>query len=159
MTTTADNAPQTEKKPANVCFGCGKANVAGMQLEFVRDEAAKKVIGDFSLDERYQGAPGMAHGGILAVILDEALSKVAKFYGLVAVTGELNIEYLRPVKINQPIHVEAQNERIEGRQLYHTGEIRDPAGRVLARAKGRFVVIDPERFRSVIEAGVERPGA
>jgi uncharacterized protein (TIGR00369 family) len=143
-----------EVKAPNVCFGCGKANAAGMQLEFVRDEAAKKVIGDFLLDERYQGAPGMAHGGIVAVILDEALSKIAKFYGLVAVTGELNVEYLRPVKINHPIHVEAQNERIDGRQLYHVGEIRDAAGRVLARAKARFVVIDPERFRSAIQRAV-----
>ena len=150
MAATPNSAAQSEIRPPNVCFGCGKANAAGMQLDFSRDEAAKKVVGDFTLDERYQGAPGIAHGGIVALVLDEALSKVAKFYGLIAVTGELNVEYLRPVRVGQMIHVEAHNERIEGRQLYHAGEIRDAAGRVLARARGRFVVIDPDKFRSTL---------
>ena len=130
----------------NFCFGCGEANSAGMHLPFTRDEARKKVTGAFRLSERFQGAPGIAHGGIIALVLDEALSKVSKFCGETAVTAELNVEYLRPVRIGEELLVEAANERREGRQLYHSGEIRDGMGRVLARAKGRFVAINAERF-------------
>ena len=137
---------QVDASPPNYCFGCGEANAAGMQLPFSRDEAQRKVMGSFRLSDRYQGAPGIAHGGIVALVLDEALSKVSKFSGVSAVTAELNVEYLRPVHIGDEIIVEARNDRVEGSQLYHSGEIRDSMGRVLARAKGRFVAINRERF-------------
>jgi len=130
----------------NFCFGCGDANADGMHLPFSRDEEQRKVLGVFRLSDRYQGAPGIAHGGIVALVLDEALSKVSKFSGLSAVTAELNVEYLRPVRIGEELRVEASNERVDGKQLYHTGEIRDAMGRVLARANGRFVAVNAERF-------------
>jgi uncharacterized protein (TIGR00369 family) len=133
-------------KLPNFCFGCGQANSAGMHLTFSRDEAQRKVTGAFRLSDRYQGGPGIAHGGIVALVLDEALSKVSRFYGVIAVTAELNIEYLRPVRIGEEILVEARNDRVEGSQLFHAGEIRDAMGRVLARAKARFVAVDAERF-------------
>ena len=132
--------------PANFCFGCGDANSGGMHLPFSRDEERRIVFGVFRLGERYQGAPGIAHGGIVALVLDEALGKVSKFCGVSAVTAELNVEYLRPVRIGEEIRVEAANERVEGKQLYHCGEIREGMGRVLARAKGRFVAVNRERF-------------
>jgi len=141
-------------KPPNVCFGCGQGNAAGMHLEFSFDEEQRKVIGKFSLGERYQGAPGIVHGGIVALVLDEGLSKVSRLYGVRAVTADLNVEYLRPVRVGEEIRVEAHQERSEGRQLYHAGEIRDGKGRVLARARGRFVVVDAERFAH--EAGTRR---
>jgi acyl-CoA thioesterase FadM len=84
----------------------------------------------------------------VALVLDEALSKVSRLYDLRAVTAALNVEYLRPVRVGEMLQVEAHQERRDGRQLYHAGEIRDAAGRVLARAQGRFVVVDPERFRA-----------
>lgn len=145
-TDAAAKGANAEPKPPNVCFGCGDANSGGMHLPFSRDEAQRKVIGEFRLEERYQGAPGIAHGGIVALVLDEALSKVSKFFGLRAVTAELHVEYLRPVRIGQDLLVEATNERCDGAQLYHAGEIRDSKGRVLARAKGRFVAINMDRF-------------
>jgi uncharacterized protein (TIGR00369 family) len=117
-----------------------------MHLPFSRDEQLRKIVGAFCLGDRYQGAPGIAHGGIVALVLDEALSKVSKFYGVAAVTAELNVEYLRPVRIGEEIRVEAANERVDGQQLYHSGEIRDALGRVLARARGRFVAVNRERF-------------
>jgi len=140
------SSAQTDVRPPNYCFGCGESNSSGMRLPFTRDEAHRKVIGSFRLDDRYQGAPGIAHGGIVALVLDEALSKVSKFCGASAVTAELNVEYLRPVRLGEEIFVEAVNDRVDGRQLYHSGEIRDAMGRVLARAKGRFVAINAERF-------------
>jgi uncharacterized protein (TIGR00369 family) len=118
-----------------------------MHLQFSLDEKKQRVVGRFPLGERYQGGQGIIHGGILALVLDEVLSKVSRLYDLRAVTAELNVEYLKPVRVDQVLHVEAHQERRDGRQLYHVGEIRDAAGRVLARARGRFVVVDPEKFR------------
>jgi len=146
-------APQA--KLPNYCFGCGQANAAGMHLEFSLDEEQRKVTGTFALGERYQGAPGIIHGGIVALVLDEGLSKVSRLYGVLAVTAELNVEYLRPVRVGQEIHFEARKERSDGSHLYYAGEIRDTKGRVLARARARFVVVDAERFARVAGSGPE----
>ena len=126
-----------------------------MGLVFERDSAAQRVRGRFRLSSRYQGGSGMIHGGIIALVLDEALGKVCGFYDVRAVTAELNVEYLRPVKVDDEIMVEAFLVERKDRNLFLDGEIRDIAGRALARGHGRFVVVDPESYRRV--AGLATP--
>ena len=127
--------------PANKCFGCGGANVAGMKLTFEQDNAKRKIVGRFILGEAYQGGGGMAHGGIIATLLDEAMGKVCRFREVRAVTAELTVQYLKPVKVDQEIIVEGFETDQKGRNLFLAGEIRNNAGEVLARGSGRFVVI------------------
>ena len=132
-------------KADNVCFGCGGANAAGMKLEFEADTDTGHVFGRFKLAKEYQGSMGMLHGGIIALLLDEAMGKVCKLSDVRAVTAELSVRYLKPIPVGHEIVVEAFQLRREGRQLYHEGEIRDAAGIVLARGTGRFVVVDGTR--------------
>jgi uncharacterized protein (TIGR00369 family) len=117
-----------------------------MHLRFERDDHRQRMVGKFQLGPEYQGATGFVHGGIIATVLDEAMSKVSRFFDVRAVTAELTVQYLKPVRIGQDLTVEGFNDRREGRQLYHEGEIRDAAGTVLARGRGRFVVVDLDRF-------------
>ena len=83
----------------------------------------------------------MAHGGIIATLLDEAMGKVCRFRNARAVTAELTVEYLKPVRVDAEIVVEAFETEQKGRNLFQTGEIRDVAGELLARGKGRFVIL------------------
>jgi uncharacterized protein (TIGR00369 family) len=136
----------TEPEGGNPCFGCGDANPRGMHLRFDRDEQRQRIVGKFRLGPEYQGASGFVHGGIIATVLDEVMSKVSRFFDVRAVTAELTVEYLKPVRVGDELAVEGFNTRREGRQLYHEGEIRDAAGTLLARGRGRFVVVDLERF-------------
>src|SRR6266849_10713713 len=94
-----------EPNPKNACFGCGGANDAGMKLAFEQDTEGRRIVGKFRLDERYQGGAGFLHGGIIAVLLDEALGKVCRFRAVRAVTAELTIEYLRPIRLNEEIEI------------------------------------------------------
>ena len=126
---------------ANKCFGCGAANDAGMKLTFEQDNVSRRIVGRFVLGEAYQGGGGMAHGGIIALLLDEAMGKVCRFREVRAVTAELTVEYLKPVKVDQEIVVEGFETDQKGRNLFLAGEIRNRAGDVLARGRGRFVVI------------------
>jgi uncharacterized protein (TIGR00369 family) len=137
LTDTITLAPN----PANKCFGCGGANDAGMKLTFEQDNAKRKIVGRFILGEAYQGGGGMAHGGIIATLLDEAMGKVCRFREVRAVTAELTVQYLKPVKVDQEIVVEGFETEQKGRNLFLAGEIRNNAGEVLARGSGRFVVI------------------
>jgi uncharacterized protein (TIGR00369 family) len=117
-----------------------------MRLRFDRDDARQRVVGKFHLGPEYQGATGFVHGGIIATVLDEVMSKVSRFFDVRAVTAELTVEYLKPVRIGQDLVVEGFHARRDGRQLYHEGEIRDATGTLLARGRGRFVVVDLERL-------------
>jgi len=127
--------------PANKCFGCGGDNAGGMKLTFEQDNVNRTIVGRFVLGERYQGGGGFAHGGIIATLLDEAMGKVCRFREVRAVTAELTVEYLKPVNVQSEIVVEGRETEQKGRNLFMTGEIRNEAGEVLARGKGRFVVI------------------
>jgi uncharacterized protein (TIGR00369 family) len=127
--------------PANKCFGCGGDNATGMKLAFEQDNVNRRIVGRFVLGERYQGGAGFAHGGIIAVLLDEAMGKVCRFREVHAVTAELNVEFLKPVHVANEIIVEGHETEMRGRNLFMAGEIRNGNGDVLARAKARFVVI------------------
>jgi acyl-CoA thioesterase FadM len=72
-----------------------------------------------------------------------------------AVTAELTVEYLKPVRVDEELQVEGFSTRRSGRDLYHEGEIRNTAGTVLARGRGRFVIIDPERYNKKNQESVE----
>ena len=137
-----------DPKPENPCFGCGAANTRGMKLAFEQDDERQRIVGRFRLGEEYQGGSGFLHGGIIALLLDEAMGKAARFQGEPAVTAELRVEYKRPIRANTEIVVEGFVLRREGRQLYHQGEIRNEAGDLLARGEGRFVIIDRTKYQA-----------
>ena len=136
-----------DPKPENPCFGCGGANARGMKLAFEQDDERQRIVGRFQLGDEYQGGSGFLHGGIIALLLDEAMGKASRFCGEHVVTADLRVEYLRPIRVDQEIVVEGFVARRDGRQLYHEGEIRNAAGNVLARGQGRFVIIDREKYR------------
>jgi uncharacterized protein (TIGR00369 family) len=135
-----------DPQPDNGCFGCGGANARGLHLAFEQDDARQRIVGRFRLGEEFQRGTGFLHGGIIALLLDEVMSKASRFHGERAVTADLRVEYKRPIRTGQEIVVEGFVARRDGRQLYHEGEIRNEAGDLLARGEGRFVVIDPEKY-------------
>ena len=84
--------------PTNSCFGCGGANPRSMLLTFEQDDATQHIRGNFRLGAEYQGGGGFIHGGIIALVLDEAMGKVNRFKNVRAVTAEITIEYIRPFR-------------------------------------------------------------
>lgn len=136
----------------NLCYGCGAANSRGMKLEFEADEERQRIIGRFRMDAEYQGGPGFLHGGIIALLLDEAMGKVSRFSDVRAVTAELTVEFKRPVPVETEIVVEAFQVERNGGTLIHEGEIRDAVGKVLAKGRGRFVIVDREKYAEKLRA-------
>ena len=138
--------------PENKCFGCGGANDEGMKLTFEQDDANRKIVGRFVLGPRYQGGGGMLHGGIIAMLLDEAMGKVCRFRNARAVTAEMNIDFVKPIRVDQEITVEAFETAHRGRNLFQWGEIRDAEGQLLARGRARFVVLGEKQTGSATES-------
>jgi uncharacterized protein (TIGR00369 family) len=140
------NVLKLEPKATNHCFGCGAANPAGMKLAFDLDLDARRSRGSFTLGANYAGGGGFAHGGIIAVVLDEAMGKLSRLADESAVTAEMNIDYRKPVPVDKTIVVEGWQEEEKGRNRFRVAEIRDLQGNLLARGKGRFVIVKQAHF-------------
>jgi uncharacterized protein (TIGR00369 family) len=129
----------------NYCFACGKDNPDGMHLKFTFDHERKHFVSSFRLSKRFTGPPGYCHGGIIATILDDAMSKLNKLRDVIAATSQLKIDYLKPVPLRTPLRVESRELTKRGRRLIHRAEILNQEGTVLARGRGVFVIIDAKR--------------
>jgi uncharacterized protein (TIGR00369 family) len=130
----------------NHCFGCGPENETGLQLKFRLNEKSQRFICRFKLQARFEGPPSHAHGGVIATILDEAMGKVSKMRGIIAVTGEMKINYLKPVPLHKTLITEGWEIRRRGREHYRAAEIRSLKGEVLATSTAKFIEIDPHRM-------------
>jgi uncharacterized protein (TIGR00369 family) len=124
----------------NHCFGCGAANPAGLKLEFSRS-AEGAVVSQAVISDLYEGPPGYLHGGIIATLLDEAMSKANRAQGVTAMTRQMQVEYLRPVPSGAAIRIEGQVTKSEGRKHWTEARIQSADGTVLARATGLFIAI------------------
>lgn len=112
-----------------------------MHLTFEQDDATNRIRGAFRLGPEYQGGANFIHGGIIATVLDEVMGKVCRFRNVRAVTAELTVEYLKPVPVDADLEMEGKEIEMNGRNIHIAGEIRNQDGQVLARARGRFVVL------------------
>ena len=139
-------APRSSKgvRKKNFCFACGPDNPGGMHLKFTIDETGKQFVSRFRLSKHYTGPPGHCHGGIIATILDDAMSKLNRLFEVSAATARMTVEYLRPVPLHTRLQVWSRNVSKRGRRLTHVAEIRDAKGTVLARSRGVFVILNPE---------------
>jgi uncharacterized protein (TIGR00369 family) len=101
------------------CFGCAKKNPIGLALEF--ELIGDEVICEWLPTANYQGFEGMLHGGIISTIMDEVGAwTVQLILKTAGVTSELNVKYLKPVRIsNGPIKVRSKTgERVEAHIQY-----------------------------------------
>lgn len=132
----------------NRCFGCGQTNRNGLRLNFFVDEA-RTIVCQTKLPRRFEGPPGYAHGGIIATMLDEAMSKANRQYGVLAMTRQLEVEYLKPVPLGKPLLLTGRRARSSERKHYCEAEITNEEGLALARARALFIEVDQEMLRRV----------
>jgi len=129
----------------NHCFGCGLANRTGLRLRFLVD-AERNVVCRVRLARRFAGPPGHAHGGIIATLLDEAMSKANRARDILAMTRHLEVNYLRPVPLATQLTLTARHVETHGRRHRCEAQIADAAGQVFATGKAVFVAVEPDHF-------------
>ena len=87
------------------CFGCGSLNEEGLQLRFEPPDASGVVRTRFAVPPRYQSWAGVVHGGVVALLLDEAVGWAAWHHGQPGVTGRLEVRYRRPLKVGEEVAI------------------------------------------------------
>lgn len=119
------------------CFACGPSNPIGMHLHFEREEDS--AVARVTLGSEYQGWRGIAHGGIVMALLDEAMAYAAGFCGHRGVTASASLRFRRPVPLEAPIVVRGSVTWQRRNVLGVEAVIFNEGGDVLARAEGSFV--------------------
>ena len=142
MTVNAENLTPLAHSAQNRCFGCGPANPTGLHLEFFLAED-QSVVSLPVISNDYEGPQGYVHGGVIATLLDETMSKAFRARGHIAMTRHLEIDYLRPVPSGTPIRLEGRLTKNEGRKLWAEARVLNAEGKTLAEGNGLFIEIRP----------------
>ena len=113
-------------------------------------EGADTYASDVTFGTHHQGAPGIAHGGIVGAALDEACGLLATWHRFPAVTARIAIRYRRPAPINRTLRISSRVTADRGRRIEIAGELRD-GDDVLAEADGAFLHVPLEHFLATPE--------
>lgn len=126
----------------HMCFGCSDKNPIGLKLKF-------KMVGEacrteFMAGEEHQGWNGYMHGGLIAALLDETMAWWLWLKDISIMTVEMTTRYSLGVPINTKLTVESWCEEEKKDKLFFmAANIILPDGRIAAKAKAKFMRIDP----------------
>ncbi|HTU00326.1 MAG TPA: PaaI family thioesterase [Candidatus Sulfotelmatobacter sp.] len=124
------------------CVVCGSTNGRGLRVPY-RALSDGSVEAEFACDESLEGYPHLLHGGVIASLLDGAMTNCLFAHGITAVTAELSIRYRDPVPTEQPVTVRARIQRSAHGCHFLTAEVRRH-GRAAVIAHGKFLSRDRE---------------
>jgi acyl-coenzyme A thioesterase PaaI-like protein len=121
----------------------GRTNPMGIGLEVSRE--GDTVTATTTLGHAFEGAPGRAHGGIVAAILDETMGYVLPIIGELAYTANLNIDYVAPAPLHQQLRVTASLRDRADRKLWIEAHGESDQG-TFVRAEALFLAVDLTKF-------------
>ena len=143
-------APATGSKiPSHFahCFGCGEKHPTGLHL-VAHVGNAMNITAEFVVSENHQGAPGLAHGGLLSLAFDEALGKLMWLLRAPAVTARLETDFMKPVPMGSKLYISAEITGQVNRKVYCSavGRLNSPDGEIAVRAAALFVIVPMSHF-------------
>ncbi len=138
-----DSFPPAENSGFSDRAVAGLSNPASIDIEVHFEEA--EVVADVVLRKVFEGAPGRAHGGIVAAAFDDVTGFVIGFLREPAFTGELTVRYVAPVPVEKHLEIRARLVGRERRKLFITAEARD-GDEIVATCKAIYITVDPSRF-------------
>ncbi len=130
------------------CFGCGDDHPSGLHMQVTAGQGLT-LSASFDVGTAHQGAPGLAHGGVLTAAADEVLGALNWLLMRPAVTARLETNFVRPVPVGTVLDMQARITGVAGRKVFtavvaHMG----PGGPVALTASGLFIQVQVGHFRS-----------
>lgn len=116
----------------------GLRNAIAPPLQIAIDPSGRAAA-DFHLGAAYEGPPGLVHGGVVSLVLDQILGQAAGAGGRPGMTGTLTIVYRQGTPLGD-LRAEAWIDRTAGIKTYAKGHIIGPDGGVTAEAEGVFIL-------------------
>ncbi len=130
------------------CFGCGEAHPAGLHMQVVAGPELT-LAASFEVTPAHQGAPGLAHGGLLTAAVDEVLGALNWLLMRPAVTARLETNFVRPVPVGSILDLQARITGVAGRKVYTAAIGRlGPEGPIAVTASALFIQVEIGHFRT-----------
>lgn len=129
------------------CLGCGADHPGGLHMSAIAGPGMS-AIAQLQITDYHQGAPGLAHGGIISTAMDEALGVLSRLLSQPVVTVHLEVDFRRPIPVGSTVHITTRIVGVKGRKVYVDGAARlgDPDGPVAVTAAGLFLQVPLEHF-------------
>ncbi len=139
------------------CFVCGSRNEAGLQLNIVSGDGEARA--EFQPDARWEGYPGVVHGGVLSAVFDDLMFHA--IYSVIrqaAVTASIEVRFRLPARIGARLYccvrVGEPGAQGYGRLVDVEGEIRDQEKRLIATAKSKYIIMSQAQIDDFLNPGV-----
>ena len=126
--------------------GASNPTSVDVDVRFEGDE----VVAIVTLRRAFEGAPGRAHGGIVAAAFDDVTGFVIGLLHEPAFTGELTVRYVKPVPVDRPLEMRARLRGRERRKLFIEAEARD-GEELVATCNAIYITVDPKQFAGALE--------
>jgi uncharacterized protein (TIGR00369 family) len=125
---------------------CGRDNDVGLKMVWENHLEKGEIRSTVTVSERFNGYPGIVHGGILAAILDETAGRAILLEGdpdELMVTAKLEVAYRRPTPTDTPLLLVGRLVSRTETRAEAEAEVRLPNGMVSAR--GRVLLARPPK--------------
>jgi uncharacterized protein (TIGR00369 family) len=113
-----------------------------MHVRFER-AGEREVQARITLPPRFQGWRGTAHGGVVMMLLDEAMAHACGAIGERAMTASMDLRFRAPVPLGEPLLVTGTVKWKRRHVIALDATVEDAGGAVLASAEGSFVSRGP----------------
>lgn len=121
----------------------GRANPTSIEFEI--GDAGDEVVARFRLRRAFEGAPGRAHGGLVAAAFDDVTGWIIGRLREPAFTGELWVRFQAPVPVETDLEIRTRLADRDGRKLYITAEM-TAGDQVVAICRATYITVDPTKF-------------
>lgn len=127
-------------KDDNNCFVCGRNNKLGLKLDFNLN-TNETISCEFIAKKEYQGFSGIVHGGLLGLIMDEAMVNLLWKLGIKAVTAEFVMRLQSPAYVGKKLTFNASIEK-KAKRIFYTKSSCSCDGALIAQATAKCIKVD-----------------
>ncbi|XP_030043651.1 acyl-coenzyme A thioesterase THEM4 [Microcaecilia unicolor] len=129
----AEQCPDSAKPQVTTRLFTRNLDVEGLGFEYVMfyNQAELRTVGIFQAGPYLEGPIGLTHGGAIATIVDTTSGACAICTLGKVKTANLNINYRSPITLGSTVEVQCRVDKIEGRKIFMSTEIRSADSQVL----------------------------
>ncbi len=138
MTATTDSMIRSTRRRLHPhCYVCGELMPEGLGVDYraLPDGRVEAVI---DCPHTWEGYPGLVHGGIIATLLDGAMTNCLFAHHIAAVTADLHVRFRHPVCLGHTMTIHAEVTR-GSPPVFVVKAVLVQEGRVRATSVGKFM--------------------
>jgi len=134
------------------CFVCGNKNEYGLKVDFFYDKGISRA--EYVAGGKFQGYKNILHGGVISALLDEVMIKAVIATGILVVTAEIQVKFIKPVRIGEKLFLEGKITGEQKKIFTAEGTVSNSKGKIVAAGKGRFFKVT-EEMKNVLDESLE----